>query len=128
MCGEPARDARSVPAKAVSWVGLAFGALGGRTMLAVRVDDRIVANLLDNAERYTIAGGTVEISTTTDNCASLVRVVITGRVVPPATLSREHTSGPPSCGRSGEITHKQQRGPSQAALPRPPKGEHRAGA
>lgn len=45
--------------------------------------ERLVANLLDNAERYNIPGGTVSISTTTDNRVSLVRVVNTGRVVPP---------------------------------------------
>jgi signal transduction histidine kinase len=50
--------------------------------------ERLVANLLDNAERYNIAGGTVTISTSTDNGASLVRVVNTGRVVPPDQVER----------------------------------------
>ena len=50
--------------------------------------ERLIANLLDNAERYNIAGGTVEISTTTDNGASLVRVVNTGPVVPPDQVER----------------------------------------
>jgi signal transduction histidine kinase len=50
--------------------------------------ERLVANLLDNAERYNIAGGTVTVSTTTDNDASLVRVVNTGRVVPPDQVDR----------------------------------------
>ncbi len=50
--------------------------------------ERLVANLLDNAERYNIAGGTVAISTTTDNGASLVRVVNTGQVVPPDQVDR----------------------------------------
>ena len=50
--------------------------------------ERLVANLLDNAERYNIAGGTVAISTTTDDGASLVRVVNTGRVVPPDQVDR----------------------------------------
>ncbi len=45
--------------------------------------ERLVANLLDNAERYNIAGGTVTISTSIDNSASLVRVANTGPVVPP---------------------------------------------
>jgi signal transduction histidine kinase len=44
--------------------------------------ERLVANLLDNAERYNIPGGTVAISTTTDRDASLVRVVNSGRVIP----------------------------------------------
>jgi len=50
--------------------------------------ERLVANLLDNAERYNIAGGTVTISTITDNGASLVRVVNTGQVVPPGQVER----------------------------------------
>ena len=50
--------------------------------------ERLVANLLDNAERYNIAGGTVAISTTTENGASLVRVVNTGQVVPPDQVDR----------------------------------------
>lgn len=50
--------------------------------------ERLVANLLDNAERYNVAGGTVSVSTTTDNGASLVRVVNTGRVVPPDQVDR----------------------------------------
>jgi signal transduction histidine kinase len=44
--------------------------------------ERLIANLLDNAERYNVAGGTVEISTTADDGASLVRVINTGPVVP----------------------------------------------
>jgi signal transduction histidine kinase len=50
--------------------------------------ERLVANLVDNAERYNIAGGTISISTTTDNGASLVRVVNTGPVIPPAQVGR----------------------------------------
>jgi signal transduction histidine kinase len=50
--------------------------------------ERLVNNLLDNAERYNIAGGTVSISTTTDNGASLVRVVNTGQVIPPDQVER----------------------------------------
>ncbi|MGH2896269.1 MAG: ATP-binding protein [Solirubrobacteraceae bacterium] len=50
--------------------------------------ERLVANLLDNAECYNIAGGTVAISTTTDTGTSLVRVVNTGRVVPPDQVDR----------------------------------------
>jgi signal transduction histidine kinase len=50
--------------------------------------ERLVDNLLDNAERYNVAGGTVSISTTTDNGASVVRVVNTGRVVPPDQVER----------------------------------------
>jgi signal transduction histidine kinase len=50
--------------------------------------ERLVANLLDNAERYNNAGGTISISTTTDNGTSLVRVVNTGSVVPPGQVDR----------------------------------------
>jgi signal transduction histidine kinase len=50
--------------------------------------ERLVANLLDNAERYNVAGGTVSISTSTDNGVSVVRVVNTGRVVPPDQVDR----------------------------------------
>jgi signal transduction histidine kinase len=50
--------------------------------------ERLVNNLLANAERSNIAGGTVSISTTTDNGASLVRVVNTGRVIPPDQVER----------------------------------------
>jgi signal transduction histidine kinase len=50
--------------------------------------ERLVANLLDNAERYNIADGTVAISTATENGASLVRVVNTGPVVPPDQVDR----------------------------------------
>jgi signal transduction histidine kinase len=50
--------------------------------------ERLIANLLDNAERYNVANGTVAISTATDNGASVVRVVNTGRVVPPDQVER----------------------------------------
>jgi signal transduction histidine kinase len=50
--------------------------------------ERLVANLLDNAERYNTPDGTVTISTTTDNAASLVRVTNTGPVIPPGQVER----------------------------------------
>jgi signal transduction histidine kinase len=50
--------------------------------------ERLIANLLDNAERYNNAGGTVTISTATDDGASLVRVVNTGPFVPPGQVDR----------------------------------------
>jgi signal transduction histidine kinase len=50
--------------------------------------ERLVTNLLDNAERYNVAGGTVSISTATDHGASLVRVINTGRVVPADQVER----------------------------------------
>jgi signal transduction histidine kinase len=51
--------------------------------------ERLVTNLLDNAERHNIAGGTVTISTTTDNGGtSVLRVVNTGSVVPADMVER----------------------------------------
>jgi signal transduction histidine kinase len=51
--------------------------------------ERLIANLLDNAERYNVAGGTVTIATTTtDDGASLVRVINSGQVVPPDQVDR----------------------------------------
>ncbi|HZD69454.1 MAG TPA: HAMP domain-containing sensor histidine kinase [Actinomycetes bacterium] len=50
--------------------------------------ERLVDNLLDNAERYNIAGGTVEISTTAHDARSVLRVVNTGAVVPADMVER----------------------------------------
>jgi signal transduction histidine kinase len=50
--------------------------------------ERLIANLLDNAERYNVPGGTVSVSTATDDGASLVQVVNTGQVVPPDQVER----------------------------------------
>ena len=50
--------------------------------------ERLVANLLDNAERYNVAGGTVEISTTVRDGTSVLRVVNTGAVVPADMVER----------------------------------------
>ena len=50
--------------------------------------ERLVANLLDNAERYNIAGGTVAISTAAHDATSVLRVVNTGAVVPASMVER----------------------------------------
>jgi signal transduction histidine kinase len=50
--------------------------------------ERLVNNLLDNAERYNIAGGTVAISTTAHDATSILRVVNTGAVVPADVVER----------------------------------------
>jgi signal transduction histidine kinase len=50
--------------------------------------ERLVANLLDNAERYNIAGGTVAISTTAHDGSSVLRVVNTGAVIPADMVER----------------------------------------
>jgi signal transduction histidine kinase len=50
--------------------------------------ERLVNNLLDNAERYNVPGGTLEISTTTRDATSVLRVVNTGTVVPAHMVER----------------------------------------
>jgi signal transduction histidine kinase len=50
--------------------------------------ERLVANLLDNAERYNIPGGTITISTTAHDATSILRVVNTGTVVPADMVER----------------------------------------
>jgi signal transduction histidine kinase len=50
--------------------------------------ERLVTNLLDNAERYNVPSGTIEISTSTRDGASVLRVVNTGAVVPAAMVER----------------------------------------
>jgi signal transduction histidine kinase len=50
--------------------------------------ERLIANLLDNAERYNIEGGTITISTSAENDTSLLRVINTGNVIPPDQLER----------------------------------------
>jgi signal transduction histidine kinase len=96
-------DQARVPADPLDLAAIAEDALEGRTAKGIRTTttldeapvtgdgvllERLVANLLDNAERYNIPDGTIAVSTTTDNGASLVRVVNTGRVVPPTEVDR----------------------------------------
>jgi signal transduction histidine kinase len=50
--------------------------------------ERLVTNLLDNAERYNVTGGTITISTSTDAAAAVLRVVNTGPVIPADTVKR----------------------------------------
>jgi signal transduction histidine kinase len=50
--------------------------------------ERLVDNLLDNAERYNITGGTVTISTTTHDATSVLRVVNSGAAVPADMVER----------------------------------------
>jgi signal transduction histidine kinase len=47
----------------------------------------LVANLLDNAVRYNVAGGTVKVVTGTDNITSCITVTNTGPMVPPAAVA-----------------------------------------
>jgi signal transduction histidine kinase len=50
--------------------------------------ERLVNNLLDNAQRYNIPGGTVTISTTAHDATSVLRVLNTGAVVPADLVER----------------------------------------
>jgi signal transduction histidine kinase len=50
--------------------------------------ERLVANLLDNAERYNVEDGTVTISTSTNDKASVLRVTNTGTIVPADMVDR----------------------------------------
>jgi signal transduction histidine kinase len=50
--------------------------------------ERLVGNLLDNAAQYNVPGGTVAISTSSDNGSSVLRVVNTGSVVPAGDVNR----------------------------------------
>jgi signal transduction histidine kinase len=50
--------------------------------------ERLVNNLLDNAERYNIAGGTVTISTAAHDETSVLHVVNTGAVIPADMVER----------------------------------------
>ncbi len=50
--------------------------------------ERLIANLLDNAERYNIPGGTITISTTAHGTTSALRVVNTGAAVPADMVQR----------------------------------------
>ena len=50
--------------------------------------ERLLNNLLDNAERYNVAGGTVTIATATHDTTSILRVVNTGPVVPSGQIER----------------------------------------
>ena len=50
--------------------------------------ERLAVNLIDNAERYNIPGGSVTISTGTDSDTSLLRIVNTGPAVPTGDVDR----------------------------------------
>jgi signal transduction histidine kinase len=56
--------------------------LGDRVLL-----ERLVTNLLDNAVRYNVAGGSVTVTTGTDNGASYLTVTNTGPLVPESALA-----------------------------------------
>jgi signal transduction histidine kinase len=50
--------------------------------------ERLIGNLLDNAEQYNVPGGSIAISTAAIDDAAVFRVVNTGPVIPPDQLDR----------------------------------------
>jgi len=50
--------------------------------------ERLIGNLLDNAEQYNVPGGSVAISTAATDDAAVLRVVNTGPVIPPDQVDR----------------------------------------
>ena len=66
------------------------GLAGGRWALVSKTHHCLV----DNADRYNIAGGTVAISTTAHDAASVLRVVNTGAVVPADMVERLFNGSP----------------------------------
>lgn len=50
--------------------------------------ERLAVNLIDNAERYNMPGGSITISTGTDSDTSLLRIVNTGPAVPTGDVDR----------------------------------------
>jgi signal transduction histidine kinase len=56
--------------------------LGDRVLL-----DRLIANLLDNAVRYNVTGGSVRVVTGTDNGVSYITVTNTGPLVPESAVA-----------------------------------------
>jgi signal transduction histidine kinase len=50
--------------------------------------ERLIANLLDNAQRYNVAGGMVTVSTAAHDGTSVLRVVNTGAVIPADMVGR----------------------------------------
>jgi signal transduction histidine kinase len=53
-----------------------------------RLIERLVANLVDNAARYNVAGGWIELATRTESGLSVLVVGNSGPVVPPAEIDR----------------------------------------
>ena len=50
--------------------------------------ERLVTNLVDNAERYNVTGGIIAITTATDEASSIMQIINTGPVVPPDQIER----------------------------------------
>jgi signal transduction histidine kinase len=50
--------------------------------------ERLITNLLDNAERYNVPDGTVTVTTASDDGTSLLRIINTGPVIPANQIDR----------------------------------------
>jgi signal transduction histidine kinase len=50
--------------------------------------DRLIANLLDNAEQYNVPDGSIDVITQVDDGASLIRIANTGEVIPADQVDR----------------------------------------
>jgi signal transduction histidine kinase len=53
-----------------------------------RLGERLIANLVDNAARHNVPGGSIDIATTTDGGRAVLTVLNTGPVIPPDELDR----------------------------------------
>lgn len=53
-----------------------------------RLIERLVANLIDNAMRYNVSGGSIEVATATDGQGTFLRVSNDGEVIPSTELDR----------------------------------------
>jgi signal transduction histidine kinase len=81
---EDALDARTANSGITTIPTLGEAPVAGDAVLL----ERLVANLLDNAERYNIAGGTVTVSTAVQDGTSVLRVINTGTMVPADMVER----------------------------------------
>ncbi len=64
--------------------GIAHAPTAGDPVLV----ERLIANLLDNAVRYNVPGGRVEISTRVEGDKAIVSIANTGPVIPPEQVHR----------------------------------------
>ena len=76
VVAEDVLDGRPAAGAAIT-VALDYAPVTGDATLL----ERLVTNLLDNAERYNVAAGTIEIRTTTHDSSAVLRIVNTGPVV-----------------------------------------------
>jgi signal transduction histidine kinase len=60
----------------------------GRTSGDKRLGERLLANLVDNAARYNVPNGRIEVATSTRAGSAVLTVLNTGPIVAPADLDR----------------------------------------